>query len=75
MPKCSAVPRPDPDAVGVVDEQPSVVLLLERGDLRQLRQVAFHREDAVDHDQLALRVAHAGELALEVLHVVVLVLQ
>ena len=47
------------DAVRVVDDDDRVVLARELDDLRQLREVALHREDAVREDELA-RVARRG---------------
>ena len=41
------------DAVRVVDDDDRAVLARELDDLRQLRQVALHREHAVRDDQLA----------------------
>ena len=46
-------------AVRVVDDHDRVVLARELDDLGELREVAFHREDAVGDDQLA-RVAWRG---------------
>jgi len=43
-------------AVRLVDHQPCPVLLAEVADLRQRRDVALHREDAVDDDQHAAAV-------------------
>ena len=43
----------DADAVRVVDDDHGVVLARELDDLGQLREVAFHGEDAVRDDQLA----------------------
>ena len=43
--------------------------------LRELAQVAFHREDAVHDDELHGVLGAAAEAALQVLHVVVLVVQ
>ena len=41
------------DAVRVVDDDHGVMRARELEDLRKLREVAFHREDAVGDDQLA----------------------
>ena len=49
--------------------------MLELDDLRELAQVAFHREDAVHDDELDGVLGAAAEAALQVLHVVVLVVQ
>ena len=57
------------DAVRVVDDDDRVVLARELDDLRQLRKVALHREDAVGEDQLACVARRGGERVTERLHV------
>ena len=47
------------DAVRVVDDDDRVVLSRELDDLRELHEVALHREDTVRDDQLA-RVTRRG---------------
>ena len=75
-PKWLQVPLPllaeHPDAVGVVDHHHGVVLLGQFDDFGQLGDVAFHRENAVDDDEL-VGVLLALENQLQVLHVVVAV--
>ena len=64
------------DTVGLVHHNHHVVILvLELHNLRQLGQVSFHGEDAVHHDELHGILGAAFEAALQVLHVVVLVVQ
>ena len=46
--------------MGLVDHQPRAVLLAERDDLGQRRDVALHRVDAVDHDEDAAAVLLRG---------------
>ena len=45
------------ERVGLVDHQPGAVTAAQLGDLGQRRDVALHREDAVDDDQDAAAVA------------------
>ena len=49
----ASVRAQDAETVRVVDHQTRAVLALELDDLRQLADVAFHREHAVDDDQAA----------------------
>ena len=59
-------------AVRLVDHQPRAVALAEVADLRQRRDVALHREDAVDDDEDAAAVARrALERLLELVEAVV----
>ena len=78
-PKYSAVPRPfraqHPEAVRVVDHDPGAVLLGQSADRRQVGQVAFHAEDAVDHDQDPALAGDRLQEPFQVDHVVVLVLE
>jgi 8-amino-7-oxononanoate synthase len=58
--------------VRLVDHQPRAEALAQIADLAQRRDVALHREDAVDHDQHAAAVGRrALEHALELVHAVV----
>ena len=60
------------DAVRLVDHQPRAVALAELDDLGQRRDVALHREDAVDDDEDAAAVAGGAlEHPLELVHAVV----
>ena len=62
-------------AVGLVDHDGAVVLVLQLDNLGQLCQVAFHREDTIDNDELDGLVGQILEHALKVVHVVVLIVQ
>ena len=76
-PSSSAAPRPVgaevAGGVAVVDPDRRVVLVGQVADVRQLRQVAVHAEDAVGEDQLEPAALRFFELGLQVGHVVVLV--
>ena len=63
------------DAVGLVDHNRAVVLVLQLNDCRQIGQVALHREHAVDDNQLDCLLRQALQDALQVGHVVVLIMQ
>ena len=63
----------DSGAVGVVDDERRVVLPHELDDLRQLREVALHREDAVGDHERALPRFQRVELLAQGVHVGVLV--
>ena len=63
----------DPGAVRVVHDERRVVLPHELDDLRQLREVALHREDAVGDHERALPRFQRGELLAQGVHVGVLV--
>ncbi len=66
----------DAQAVGFIHHDDHVVvLMLEFHNLRQLGQVSFHGEYAIHHDELDRVLGAALEAALQVLHVVVLVVQ
>ena len=65
----------DADTVGLVDHDGTVVLVLQFNDLRQLGQVAFHREDTIDHDELDGLVRQLLQHALQIGHIVVLIVQ
>ena len=66
----------DTDAVGLIHhDHDVVVLVLEFHDRRELAQVAFHGEDAVHDDEFDGVPGAAAEAALQVLHVVVLVVE
>ena len=60
-------------AVAIVDADNRVVLVGQLADVRQLRQVAVHAEDAVGEDHLESAVLGLFELGLQIGHVVVLV--
>ena len=75
-PKCSDAPgaarAEHAGAVGLVDHQARAEALAQVADLGQRRDVALHREDAVDHDEdAAAVVGGALEHALELVHAVV----
>ena len=57
--------------VRLVDEDTRIITAGEPDYLRQVRHVAFHREDAVDYDQPALVGLEACEHLLQIGHVVV----
>ena len=65
----------DADTVGLVDHDGTVVLVLQLNDLGQLGQIAFHREDAIDDDELYGVVRQLLQHALQVGHIVVLIVQ
>ena len=60
-------------AVGLVDHQARAVALAQLADLAQRRDVALHREDAVDDDQHAAAVVlrRAASIVLELVQAVV----
>ena len=72
-PKCSTVPRPvspstpTPCESSTIDDR--VVLARELDDLRELREIALHREDAVGDDQLARVARSSRERVAQRLHV------
>ena len=63
------------DTMSLVDHDRAVVLVLELNDSWQISQVALHREHAIDHDQLDSILWQLLQYALQVGHVVVLVVQ
>jgi hypothetical protein len=63
------------EPVGVVHHQARAVAVLEFHDLGKRRQVALHREHAVDDDDLAFVGGGVLELLLQVVHVVVAILE
>ena len=62
-------------SVGFVHHDGAVVLMLQLYNLRQVREVALHREHAVYHNQLHCLVGQTFQDVLQVFHVVVLVVQ
>ncbi len=62
-----------PRGVRIVHRHDRVVLTRQRDDVGELRDVAFHGEDAVGEDQLETRAFGGFELLLEIRHVGVLV--
>ena len=62
----------DAEAVGIVHHDPGAVFLRQAADLREVRDVAAHGEDAVRHDEAAGALRHAPELLLQIVHIVVL---
>ena len=73
-PKARRNPRrapQDADRVCLVDHQAGAVALAERDDLRQVADVALHREDTVDHHEDPAAVVGALQHALELRHLVV----
>ena len=69
--RTGAVLTDDAQGVGVIDHDAGVVLLAQRDDLGKLRDVAFHRIDAVDNYELVGSARYCPELLLEPLHVIV----
>ncbi len=63
----------DAGRVGIVDRQGRVVLFGQLEDIRQLADVALHREDAVGDDEPVAGARRLYERLLESLHVRVLV--
>ncbi len=65
----------DTKAMSLVNHNRAIVLVLQFHDLGQLGQIAFHGEDTIDDDQLHSLVWQLLQYALQVLHIVVLVMQ
>jgi len=65
----------DTKAMSLVNHNRAIVLVLQFHDLGQLGQIAFHGEDTIDDDQLHSLVRQLLQYALQVLHIVVLVMQ
>ena len=63
------------DTMSLIDHDRTVVLMLELYDLRKLSEVAFHRENAVNDDELHCIIRQLLEDILKILHVVVLIFQ
>ena len=71
----AALTAEDTDAMGFIDHDGGVVLMLQADDFGQVGQVAFHGKYAIHHDELDGVFTTTLELALEVFHVVVLILE
>ena len=71
MRRRAPAPAEDADGVGVVDVEPRAVRLADRNELRQIDDIAAHREDAVHDDEDALVVGHLLEDALELVEIAV----
>ena len=63
------------DTMSLVNHDRAVVLVLELNDSRQVSQVALHREHAINHNQLNSLLRQLLKHALQVGHIVVLVVQ
>ena len=63
------------DAVCLINHYRAVVFVLQFDNLRQFSQIAFHREHAIDDNQLHSVVWKFLQYALKVFHVVVFVFQ
>ena len=61
----------DAEAVRIVHHDPGTVFLRQAADLREIRDVAAHGEDAVRHDEAAGSLRNAPELLLQIVHIVV----
>ena len=53
----------------------AVVLMLELNDFRQVSQIALHREHTVNNDELDSLLRELREHALQIFHIVVLVVE
>ena len=73
--RAASVFAKNPNSVRIIDHQAGVVAVLQRDETGQIRHVAFHREDAVDGDELAPVWGRSFEFALEIFQVVMLVLE
>ena len=62
-------------AVCLVYHERTVVFMLEFNDFGQLGQITFHREDAIDYDELDGLFGQFLKHALQVFHVIVLVVE
>ena len=71
----STLTAEDTDAMGLVDHDRAVVLMLQFYDFGQFTEVALHREDTVDDDEFDGFLWQFLEHTLKVLHVVVLVVE
>ena len=65
----------DTNTVGFVNHNRAVVLMLQLNNLRQFGQVALHREYAIDNNQLDSLVRQLLQHALQISHIVVLIVQ
>ena len=61
--------------MSLVHHDGAVILVLQLDNLWQVGQVALHREDAIDNDQLDSLMRQGLEYALKVLHIIVLIVQ
>ena len=65
----------DTDAVSLVDHNRTVVLMLQLNDCGEIAKVTFHREDTIDHNQFHGFLRQFLQHALQILHVVVLIVK
>ena len=63
------------DAVGLVDHDGAVVLMLQLYNLRQFGEVTFHGEHAVNDDKLDGLIRQVLQHTLQVVHVIVLIVE
>ena len=69
--RAAAVVAHDAEAVGIVDHQRGVVLLAKLHQLRDRGDVAFHRIDAVHHDEFRRAWLRDLQFLLKFIHIVV----
>ncbi len=71
----TAMVAKDANAMSLVNHDRAVILVLELNNLRQIGEVALHREHAVDNDELHSLLWQTLEQVLKVFHVVVLIVE
>ena len=71
----STLTAEDSNAVSLVHHDRTVVLVLQFDNLRQLCKIALHGEYAIDNNKLDGLVGQLLEYALQVFHVIMLVVQ